>query len=66
MFKIWCEWDICQEGLVFKTREKALKWLYENSILEEVCEPGLQGKDAVENLMSSGLLSIETVDVEGE
>lgn len=27
MIRIWCEWDIGQEYLVFSSEEKARKWL---------------------------------------
>lgn len=63
MFKIWSEWDIGHEGLVFKTEAAAMKWLVENQSLEECYEPGLEGQEAVDDLISAGLLTIEELNV---
>lgn len=66
MFKIWCEWDVNQEGLVFTSVKAARNWLAKNEALEECFEPGLQGDEAVEDLISGGLVTIELVTVINE
>lgn len=60
MFKVWCEYDICQEGLVFKTEKAANKWLNENSIIAEIAEiaDGLDGEEAVQYLKDKRLLFV--------
>jgi hypothetical protein len=36
MWRVWCEWDVGQQDLVFKTEADARKWCFENNILKEV------------------------------
>lgn len=66
MFKIWCEWDVGQEGLVFTTEVAAEKWLANNVNLAECFEEGLTGKEGVDDLISGGLVTIEGVTVINE
>lgn len=66
MFSIWCEWDIGQEGVVFKSKEEANKWLLGNYSLPECFEDGLSGQEGIDNLIDAGLLSIEKQNVYGE
>lgn len=57
MFNVWCEYDICQEGLVFKTEKAANEWLNENSVISEITD-GLEGEEAVKYLKEKRLLFI--------
>lgn len=66
MFKIWCEWDVNQEGKVFTSVKAARNWLAKNESLKECFEPGLQGEEGVEDLISGGLIAFKAVDVINE
>lgn len=66
MFKIWCEWDVNQEGLIFTSEKAARNWLAKNEALFECFEPDLLGDEAVEDLISGGLITIESVVVLNE
>lgn len=62
MFEVFCEWDIGQHGLVFKTDHAAERWLRANPVLrdlskenetpfdeyyQELCEECLIGIDSL-------------------
>jgi len=66
MFKIWSEWDIGHEGLIFKSEEDANKWLLENQTLVECYEEGLTGQAAIDDLISGGLITIKSLTVYSE
>lgn len=38
MKRVWCEWDIGQERLVFATEDAATRWLHNNNILHAMAE----------------------------
>lgn len=54
--RIFCEWDIGHEDLVFNNKAEAKQWLIDNTNLEECYEEGLEGVEAVEDLMNAGLV----------
>jgi len=33
MKRVWCEWDIGQERLIFSTEDAAIRWLHNNDTL---------------------------------
>ncbi|URC22612.1 hypothetical protein KASHIRA_00180 [Serratia phage vB_SmaM-Kashira] len=53
---VFCEWDIGQENLVFNSKEEAKQWLIDNTNLEECYEEGLEGVEAVDDLIGAGLV----------
>lgn len=53
---VFSEWDIGQENLVFNNKEEAKQWLIDNTNLEECYEEGLEGVEAVEDLIAAGLV----------
>lgn len=64
MIRIWCEWDIGQERLIFKTREKAEAWLMGNVNLQEVIECSEGEFTSVNCVIDAGLIGFETLEVE--
>lgn len=65
-FRILSEWDISNDGVIFKSVEAANKWLLENETLVECYEEGLTGQAAIDDLISAGLITIESLIVYGE
>ena len=63
MYKVWCEWDVGQEDLVFTTSGVALKWLLENENLRDCYEGGNEGLDAINELIDGGFVTIEALTV---
>lgn len=57
-FKVWCEWNIGQENLVFLSKTKANEWLGSNENLSEILE---DDDRSIDDLFEQGLLSIEDV-----
>lgn len=53
---VFSEWDIGHEDLVFNNKEEAKQWLIDNTNLEECYEEGLEGVEAVEDLIAAGLV----------
>ena len=66
MFKIWCEWDVGQEDLLFTSEKAAHNWLVSNENLESCFEDGLSGTAGVDDLIDGGLITISSVTVLNE
>jgi hypothetical protein len=66
MKRIWCEWDIGQEGLVFRNDDAAMRWIRNNHRLKQEAEleeldfeTFLQGLYDVEEI---GLIHLEVIE----
>lgn len=60
LYKVICEWDVGQEGLVFTSKEEAKEWVDNNSYLD----PKETGESR-EDLWDQALVDIEEVSVYG-
>lgn len=56
MYTIWCEWDIGVEGLVFATKEVAIKHA---NINLEAC--GIE--EDYDDLRGQGLIGLDSVEI---
>lgn len=54
--RVFSEWDIGQEDLIFENEAEAKQWLINNTSLEECYEEGLEGEEAVDDLIGAGLV----------
>lgn len=54
--RVFSEWDIGQEDLIFENKAEAKQWLINNTNLEECYEEGLEGEEAVDDLIGAGLV----------
>lgn len=54
--KVFSEWDIGQEDLIFESEAEAKQWLVDNTNLEECYQGGLEGLEAVEALIDARLV----------
>lgn len=61
VYTVWAEWDIGQDGEVFKTKEAAHKWLEENYYMEELLEQ--EEVADVDALIKAGLLNIKEANL---
>lgn len=62
---VWCEWDIGQEGLVFKDEHVAERWLRNNSELHRMAfEQDVAGfEEYYQELVDECLIGIHTVQL---
>lgn len=54
--KVWCEWDIGQEYVVFLTLDKAIEWALESLDKSDI-------DDNFEDLLDQGLIGFDTLIV---
>ena len=63
MKQIWCEWDIGQDGLVFRNDDAAMRWIRNNSNLrEDASEEGLDYDSYIQDLFDGG--ELDFIDLE--
>lgn len=64
MFRLWCEWDIGQDGLVFKEDSSAKEWFNNNeNVAEILLLDGAQTEDPYKYYWYRGLANIEKLKV---
>ena len=64
MVKLWCEWDIGQENIVFLSAESANAWVRSNSCIEEMAsEAEMSVDDYVQSLIDDGLVSTTPLEI---
>lgn len=64
MFRLWSEWDIGENNLIFASREAGVRWLYDNAAIQEMAEDERAVVSAyVETLFADGYLAWEAVEV---
>jgi hypothetical protein len=64
MKQLWCEWDIGQEGLVFRNDEAAMRWIRNNSLLrEDAAEEGLDYEAYLQGLYDEGLIGLDDLEI---
>lgn len=54
VYKVWCEWDIGQDDLVFETEELAAKWVKQDWNEDDM-------DITLEEAYSDGLVSIDFI-----
>ena len=59
LYRLWCEWDIGHENIVFKSKESALRWAESYLYYSDVEEP-------LESLLSQGLIGTTSVELIGD
>ncbi len=55
-YKVWSEWDIGEDNVVFSSYDAARDWLEENTSIKDMND------GTVFELMSAGLLGIQEVE----
>jgi predicted TPR repeat methyltransferase len=64
MKRIWCEWDIGEENLIFESAEAARRWLHCNVYMQEMADEARQPVEAyVEELFDQSYLDLFDVRV---
>lgn len=62
--RVWCEWDIGNQNIVFKSAEVANAWIRANSSIEEMAgEAETSVDDYVESLIDEGLIGTTKVQL---
>jgi hypothetical protein len=61
MFKLWLEWDLGQDSVIFSSREAAVIWL--NTRLEDDGGLLVDFPQGYEDIEDAGLLSLQPVEV---
>jgi len=62
MKRIWCEWDIGHEYLVFATEDAAMRWLHNNATLHAMAEEE-PFEDFFQSLIDNGYVGLEEVEL---
>jgi hypothetical protein len=64
MKQLWCEWDIGQEGLVFRNEEAAMRWIRSNECLkEDASEDGVDFETYLQRLYDDCLIGLVDLEV---
>lgn len=64
MFRLWSEWNIGEDNLIFASREAGIHWLYDNAAIQEMAaEERAAVPGFVETLFADGYLALEAVEV---
>jgi len=64
MKQLWCEWDIGQEGLVFRNDDAAMRWIRNSSHLrEDAAEEGLDYETYLQGLYDEGLIGLIDLEI---
>lgn len=64
MKRIWCDWDIGEEDVIFETKQAAMAWLAENEYIQEMAEEHKQTVDAcIAELFDQSYLQLQNVKV---
>lgn len=69
MFKIWFEYDVGQENMIFSTKEDAIEWFNANPDVNESVEYDFEGDEDLGSLSSyelyegAGSVSIDKLTV---
>lgn len=58
LYRVWCEWDIGQEYLVFKTEDAAWDWA-----IQALIDTGID--DEISDLLENGLVGLQDLEVRG-
>jgi len=62
--RLWCEWDIGQENLVFKSAESANTWIRNNSCIKEMAsEAEMSVDDYVQSLIDLELIDTTPLEI---
>lgn len=64
MKQLWCEWDIGQDGLVFRNDDAAMRWIRNNPNLhEDALEEGVDFETYLQGLYDEGLIGLVDLEV---
>lgn len=61
VYKLWCEWDVGQDGVVFASTHAAKQWVEFNDHLLEMVENG--DIESIDDLYDAGLVSISPLEL---
>lgn len=64
MFRLWSEWDIGHEDLIFKTEAAAHTWLQKNEYVQEMATDEQMPVDTwVKEIFDTGLFGLILVEI---
>ena len=64
MFKLWSEWDIGEDGVIFANKEAGLEWLRANQAVAEIAsEDNTSVEACIESCFSDGLFCWQEVTI---
>jgi hypothetical protein len=64
MYRLWSEWDIGEDNLVFATLESGMAWLRASAAVAEMAEDDYQSVDeCIQSCFDEGYFSWETLEV---
>lgn len=64
MFRLWSEWDIGEDGVIFATTDAGLEWLRNNPHVAEIAKEDKASVEAcIESCFADGFFSWQTLTV---
>jgi hypothetical protein len=64
MFRLWSEWDIDEENIVFTSKEVGMQWLRDNQVVAEIAsEDGASIEACIESCFADGLFCWQEVTI---
>lgn len=63
LIKIWCEWDVGQDGFMFVSKPVAREWCEQNKYLKDMCR---DNECEVQDYVDDGMISFEELEVIGD
>jgi hypothetical protein len=62
MIRLWSEWDLDEEAIVFSSEAKAIAWLHANpEVVQMAAEEACSVEELVSKYFDEGLFSFQTL-----
>lgn len=64
MYRLWSEWDIGENNIIFANKEAVMRWLRDNNaVLEIADEDGTDVDTCIASCFEDCYFSLETVEI---
>lgn len=64
MYRLWSEWDIGEDGLIFATQEAGMRWLQGNPHVAEIAEEDKATvADCIASCFDEGFFSWQKLEI---
>jgi len=64
MFRLWAEWDIGEQNLIFASKEAGMRWLDDNLHVNEMaCEENKKVSDYIIGCFGDGYFSWQKLEI---
>lgn len=64
MYRLWSEWDIGEDGLIFADKEAGMRWLQSNAAVAEIAqEDNTDIETCIAACFDEGFFSWQTLEI---